>query len=271
MSGDRSPIGEDDLVALVDGRLAPERAAAVDAFLAETPERAVLIDAERRDRDSLRDRLAPIAAEPIPSRLRVANIIAARRRRRLGALRIAAAAAVVFALGLGSGTLLGRRLDGAGTTMRAPAYATVAEEASAAHRTFVVEVAHPVEVDVGREAHLLGWLSKRLGRRIVAPDLTGFGWRLIGGRLLPAGTTAAAQLMYEDGGGKRLTLWVQAIDGEATAFRFRKDTTSSTFTWVDHGWGFAVTAPLDRDGLLPIAEAVYQRLDEGGAGADRSG
>lgn len=264
MSAERPPIGEDDLVALVDGRLAPDRSALVETFLAETPDAAERVAAERRDREALRAALAPIAEEPIPSRLRVANIRADRRRRTVGAARIAAAAALVFAVGMGSGAVLTRGLDGRGAVAtRLQAYATVAEEASAAHRTFVVEVVHPVEVDAGRETHLLGWLSKRLGRRIVAPDLGGFGWKLIGGRLLPAGETAAAQLMYEDGGGKRLTLWVQAIDGEATAFRFRKEGSDSTFAWIDRGWGFAVTAPLDRDGLLPIAEAVHHRLDAG--------
>jgi anti-sigma factor RsiW len=266
MSGERPPIGEDDLVAAVDGRLTPERAAAVDAFVAGSPDVGARIAAERRDREALREALAPIAAEPIPSRLRIAALQAERRRRGRGLGRIAAAG-LIFAIGMGAGAAVTHRYDGPGT-VRVPAYATVAEEASAAHRTFVVEVAHPVEVDAGREAHLVGWLSKRLGRRIVAPDLAGLGWKLIGGRLLPAGTTAAAQLMYEDAGGKRMTLWVQAIDGETTAFRFRKDATSSTFAWVDRGWGFAVTAPLDRDGLLPIAEAVYERLDAGGdAGA----
>ncbi len=273
MSGDRSPIGEDDLGALVDGRLTPERAIAVEAFLAETPEVAERIAAERRDRAALRELLAPIAAEPIPSRLRVAHLLAERRRRRFGTFRLAAAAAVVFVVGMGAGSLLGRSLDAPSTVaVRAPAHVVVAEEANAAHRTFVVEVVHPVEVDAGHEAHLLGWLSKRLGRRVVAPDLGGFGWRLIGGRLLPAGDTAAAQLMYEDGGGKRLTVWVQAAAGDATAFRFSRDSANSTFAWIDRGWGFAVTAPLERDGLLPIAEAIYRRLDQGETGGgERAG
>ena len=35
----------------------------------------------------------------------------------------------------------------------------------------MVEVAHPVEVGAAQEAHLLQWLSKRLGRKLAAPDL----------------------------------------------------------------------------------------------------
>jgi hypothetical protein len=39
---------------------------------------------------------------------------------------------------------------------------------------------------VGQEAHLIQWLSKRLGRQLIAPDLTAGGFQLMGGRLLPA-------------------------------------------------------------------------------------
>ena len=39
------------------------------------------------------------------------------------------------------------------------------------------------------------WLSRRLGRQLTAPDLAAQGFDLIGGRLLPASTGPAAQLM----------------------------------------------------------------------------
>ena len=272
MTDDRSPIGEDDLTAAVDGRLAPGRAAVLAARLAEDPDLAARIAAEAADRQALRDRLQPIADEPIPSRLRIAALREGSRRRLAARTRTAAAAAVLFAAGLAVGLVAARGIDG-GAGRGLPMHAIVAEEAGDAHRTFVVEVAHPVEVDAAHETHLLGWLSKRLGRRIVAPDLGGFGWKLVGGRLLPAGASAAAQLMYEDGGGKRLTLGVQAAPGEETAFRYSRKGEASTFVWIDHGWGFAVTAGLDRDRLRPITEAIWRDLDgtAGGAGSGGAG
>lgn len=258
----RSPIGEDDLVAAVDGRLAPDRAALLAARMGEDPTLAERIAAEARDRAALREQLAPIADEPIPSRLRIANIREANRRRSLSRMRAIAAALVVFAAGAVVGGLAMRGLAPAPAPTQAPVPMVVAEEASAAHRLFVAEVVHPVEVRASEETHLLGWLSKRLGRPIVAPDLGRFGWKLIGGRLLPAGETAAAQLMYEDAAGGRLTLWVQATPGgDTTAFRFRSEGATSTFAWIDRGWGFAVTAATDRDRLLPIAEAIFRGLD----------
>ena len=121
-----------------------------------------------------------------------------------------------------------------------------------------------MEVGVAQEAHLLQWLSKRLGRKLEAPDLTPFGYRLMGGRLLPGGSGAAAQLMYEDSTGKRLTLYVRAADGTETAFRFQQDGDAATFAWIDQGFGFAVTATASREELLPIAEAVYKGLTSKG-------
>ncbi len=258
----RSPIGEDDLVAAVDGRLAPDRAALLAARMADDPALAERVAAETRDRGALREQLAPIADEPIPARLRIAAIREANRRRSLARMRAIAAALVVFAAGALVGGLATRGLAPSPAPVAAPVPMIVAEEASAAHRLFVAEVVHPVEVRASEEKHLLGWLSKRLGRPIVAPDLGRFGWRLIGGRLLPAGETAAAQLMYEDAAGGRLTLWVQATPGgDTTAFRFRQDGPTATFAWIDRGWGFAVTAATDRDRLLPIAEAIFRGLD----------
>ncbi len=125
-------------------------------------------------------------------------------------------------------------------------------------------MAHPVEVSVAQEAHLLRWLSKRLGRQLAAPDLAAFGYRLMGGRLRPAGSAAAAQLIYEDASGKRLPVYVRAADGTETAFRFQQEGDAATFAWIDQGFGFAVTATAGRDELLPIAEAVYKGLTSEG-------
>lgn len=265
MTSDGLPIGEDDLVAAVDGRLAPERARRLEARMAEDPELAERIAAERRDRAALREALAPIVDEPIPSRLRIAHLVEERRRARLSRLGSIAAALLLFAGGAVTGGLVvqraGRAPDVAASHTPIVSQASVAEEASAAHRLFVAEVVHPVEVDATHETHLLGWLSKRLGRPIVAPDLARFGLHLIGGRLLPAGEGAAAQLMYEDAAGARLTVWVQATPGgETTAFRYRQDGRIGTFAWIDGNWGFAVSAGMNRDGLLPIAEAIWHRL-----------
>jgi anti-sigma factor RsiW len=257
MTGEDVPIGEDELQAFVDERLDGPRRDAVEAHLARHPELRERIAAERRQRASLRAQLQGKAAEPIPARLRIATLQAARRVRLARRMSLIAAAVAIFVVG-GSAGWFANGLRPA-LVAQAPTTA-VAQGAAAAYRTFVVEVAHPVEVGVAQETHLLQWLSKRLGHKLVAPDLAPFGYRLMGGRLLPGGSGAAAQLMYEDTAGKRLTLYVRAADGTETAFRFQQDGDAATFAWIDQGFGFAVTAMASREELLPIAEAVYKGL-----------
>ncbi len=252
------PIGEDELQAFVDERLDGERRAAVEAHLAAHPDLAERIGTERRQRAMLRSRLDAKFAEPIPSRLRIANLRATRRTSWTRGWTSAAAAVAIFVCGAAAGWFAN------GIAPASPPIAptaSVAHGAQAAYRTFVVEVAHPVEVGVQQEAHLLQWLSKRLGRKLAAPDLSSFGYRLMGGRLLPGGSGAAAQLMYDDASGRRLTIYVRAAEGTETAFRFQKEGEASTFAWIDQGFGFAVTAPASREELLPIAEAVYRGFE----------
>jgi anti-sigma factor RsiW len=256
MNATTSPIGEDDLQAFVDGRLPAERAAAVGAYLAAHPEVAHRVAAEQAQRDALRAELRRKFDEPVPARLRVAAIAAERRRRALRRLSRAAAAVAYLAIGAAGGWVL-HDWPGRGA---APAAALVSE-ALLAHRTFVVEVRHPVEVEAAQEAHLVQWLSRRLGRDLKLPDLTRAGFRLVGGRLLPAEEGPAAQFMYENGGGRRLTLYVTADGGDRpTAFRFAEQRGVSAFYWVDGGFGYAVIAEADRAKLLAVAETVYEQM-----------
>lgn len=254
------PIGEDDLQAFVDDRLDGTRRAAVEAHLAAHPEIAERVAAERRQRAALRTELEAKFSEPVPARLRIANLRSRRRSFWTRAGANAAAAVAIFVAGAAAGWFASAIAPSPVATAAAPT-ASVAQGATAAFRTFVVEVAHPVEVGVQQEQHLLQWLSKRLGRRLAAPDLSRFGYRLMGGRLLPGGAGAAAQLMYDDASGRRLTIYVRAADGTETAFRFQREGDAATFAWIDQGFGFAVTAVATREELLPIAEAVYRGFE----------
>jgi anti-sigma factor RsiW len=255
MTAWNAPIGEDDLQAYVDGRLDPTRAAIVASWLEEHPDAAGRIAAERAEREELRARLQPKANEPVPTRLRIANIRAAGRRQLARAgLRIAAALILVLAGAAGGWELRGL------TARQTGEIALLTADALAAHRTFVVEVRHPVEVEAAQEAHLVQWLSRRLGRELVAPDLAGLGYRLIGGRLLPAESGPAAQLMYESTGGQRLTLYLRTEKGEdRTAFRYADSGGVAAFYWIDNGFGYAVSATADRQALLRVAERVYEQ------------
>ncbi|MCE4226462.1 anti-sigma factor [Methylobacterium sp. C25] len=255
MSGpDPRPVGEDDLHALIDERLDPQRRSLVEAWLAERPEQAARVAADRETRLRLRAGLDPIAREPIPARLRIANL---QRRRQTSIWRpVAAAAVLCLALGGIGGWVTARGLGPApvvSTMLSEPA----TQDAVAAFRTFVVEAAHPVEVRANEMPHLVSWLSQRLGRQLVAPDLRGLGLRLMGGRLLPAGSEQAALLMYDDDRGTRLTLYSRVGTAEGrTVFRFAREGDVAAFSWVDGGMAYVVTARTDEARLLAVAESV---------------
>jgi anti-sigma factor RsiW len=262
MSPER-PVGEDDLQAFVDGRLPPARSETVAAFLEKNPQVRAEVDAYREQRGTLAERLRFKSEEPIPARLRVGAILAERqgsnRRRLMGAV----AASLWLTLGAAIGW-------SAKEVLRPPFAATessaMAREALSAHRVFAVEVVHPVEVRADQEAHLAQWLSKRLGRPLVIPNLGGLGMRLVGGRLLPADQNVAAQLMYEDDRGARVTVYVRSGESETTAFRFLREGELQTFYWLDRGFGYAVSGQTDRERLTQLAEAVFKALDGPGSG-----
>jgi anti-sigma factor RsiW len=261
------PVDEDDLHARIDGQLPRERTEDVEAYLAAHPEDQARFSQYAQQRQALRTAFAAQASEPIPGRLRVAHLLAQQRRRRRRQLGEIAAAVCLIALG-GIGGWAARDLTGALSTLPPGAVARmITADAIAAHRTFSVEVRHPVEVDAGQEAHLVQWLSKRLGRQLVVPDLAAAGFRLMGGRLLPAEEGPAAQFMYENGNGERLTLYLRTGVGGETAFRYHEEGGIGAFYWSDEGFGYAIAAKADRNLLLRIAEIVYHQTSPDGAKA----
>jgi anti-sigma factor RsiW len=250
-------VGEDDLEAYVDGRLSGERLEAAEALLAANPALLARLTADRALRTALRERLAGVAAQPIPSRLRVGALVARRRmvlRRRFGA---AVAAVMLLAVGLGTGWAA-RGWAGDARVLAGPVAA--ATDAIQAHRVFVVETVHPVEVAASQQAHLVQWLSRRVGHRLTIPDLSAEGFELMGGRVIPEAGQAAAQFMYQDGNGHRLTLMVRQGGGD-TRFRFVQADRLAAFSWVDDGLSFAMVASVERPALLALAEAAYHQLD----------
>jgi anti-sigma factor RsiW len=158
------------------------------------------------------------------------------------------------------GGALGWRLHGEAPVMPSPA--TLVQQATYAHAVFAPEVRHPVEVTAAEETHLVQWLSKRLGADVRAPRLNEVGFDLVGGRLLPADGGAAAQFMYQNPAGVRLTLYVRrdAVN-ETTAFRFAEQEKLRVFYWTDGPFGYALSGEIEKETLLAVATAVHAQLD----------
>src|SRR5207247_1948253 len=130
-----------------------------------------------------------------------------RMRQLLAGLRYAAAAAI-FALGIGLGWIV-RGMFIAPQLLPT----SFARLAATAHVVYAPEVRHPVEVTADDEQHLVNWLSKRLGTTLKAPKLGPLGYELVGGRLLSGPQGPVAHFMYQDARGQRLTLYVSKQRG----------------------------------------------------------
>ena len=134
-------------------------------------------------------------------------------------------------------------------------------EAVAAHSLYAREVVHPVEVRADQQAHLSAWLSKRLDRNLVLPDLRPLGFGLVGGRLLPAQGQPAAQLMYEDATGQRVTfLIVAASNGHKSSLQYGEEDGLRSLLWTDEAIRCVLVGSLSRDRLRDIATLAYQQL-----------
>ena len=247
---DPSIVTEAELQAYVDGRLDSARRAAVEAYLTANPTAAEKVRAYGRQNEQLHELFDATLAEPIPEALRVRP-----SQRAPSPLRYAALLTATLVGGMLGWTLRGER---APTIVQ-----TMPQRAAMAHLVYAPEVMHPVEVRANEEAHLVKWLSKRLGGPVHAPHLGDVGFELVGGRLLPDQTGPAAQFMYQDARGERLTLYVRkALAGNReTAFRYAQEGKVGVFYWVEGPFGYALSGEFDRSQLLRVAENVYRAFN----------
>jgi anti-sigma factor RsiW len=252
-------ITEAELHSHLEGELDAERCAAVEAFLARQPELAARARSYRRHMTLIRRAYGPLLERPVPPEM-VATATVPAARSRIGWHHVAAAAAAsVFLLagGIGAGWWVRDRA----TTIARQEPGFVAD-AFSAHQVYAVEVRHPVEVGADQTDHLAAWLSRRLGFALTIPHLSGQGFELVGGRLLPSTIGPAAQLMYQDANGRRLTCYVRpSADPEEAAFRFARDGELSALYWRDRGQAWALLGELPRDELLRLAHIVYRALE----------
>jgi anti-sigma factor RsiW len=246
------PVTESDLHAYVDGVLPEARRAELEEYLASHPDEAERVASYRRQNEMLHARFDPVLDEIIPQRLK-----ARPARWFRPALRHAAVVAWIAI-----GGVIGWHLHALEPDRRMEATAWP-KRAAIAHVVYSPEVRHPVEVGADQETHLVNWLSKRLGAELRVPHLGDLGYSLVGGRLLPGDRGPAAQFMYQDVRGQRLTLYVRVnpADGRDTAFRFAQEHNVGVFYWVDRKLGYALSGEVEKNELLRVATAVYRRLN----------
>jgi anti-sigma factor RsiW len=206
--------------------------------------------------EALHARYDSIADEAVPKRLEIERLVRQPRKWVYGAI---AATLAAFIAGGGVGWLA----RGAAASPSALQNFTV--HALEAHRLYVVEVRHPVEVPGSERAHLQQWLTKRCGWLVRAPELAPAGLKLVGGRLLPGSGGPASFMMYESTSGERFTIYTVKSDAKATQMRYAAQGRESSLFWADDGVAYAVVSSgIDRGRLTQIAQAVYDQMEKTG-------
>lgn len=250
------PINEEELHALVDEVLEPERRADVLRYLQVHPDVAERVDSYRRQRDALRARLAAIAEAPLPPELNIRNI--AQRRGRLHAFRwpTALAASVLLSLGMAGGWLLHETVRPVDTGLTA-----LADEAESGFRVYATDMERPVELRAVDHSQLTRWMSSRLNHAVSAPDLSASGYRFMGGRLLATPHGPAALFMYDDDRGTRLVMVSRPMAHERNSrMRSISYDASSSIVWSDRGIGYGLVGRLEPHRLRQLADEAKRQL-----------
>lgn len=254
-----SEITEEMLHAYVDGQLTDTDEARVEDHLAANPELAGMV-AEWQGQNDRLEALFP--RDEAASRVARLDIPRDAPAGRWPGLSLALTAVLCLGLGLAGGWIARDRAAPAATALTD--LQSLDLRARQAHLVYAPEVLHPVEVAATDEAHLVAWLSNRLGAPLSAPDLGAVGFVLVGGRLLPAGQEAAAQLMYQDASGERVTVFLTAgAPGVLANFRFSDpadETALASVSWEDERFRYAVVGALPRDDLMAVATELYRQF-----------
>ena len=255
MTDPRIPVTEDELHAYVDNELPAERRGDVEAWLAAHPDDAERVRSWRAMAEALHARYDSIADEPVPKRLEIERLVRQPRKWFYGAI---AATLVAFSAGGGVGWLA------RGASASPSAFQNFTVDALDAHRLYVVEVRHPVEVPGSERAHLQQWLTKRCGWDVRAPELGETGLKLVGGRLLPGPSGPASFLMYESASGERFTIYTARAATVTTQMRYATQDNDGALFWAERGVGYVVSGGSDRARLTQVARLVYDQTEKNG-------
>jgi anti-sigma factor RsiW len=259
VSASEPDVREDELHAYVDGQLPSARLSTVTRYLDTRPLEAARIAGYAEQREALRAVVR--GTESLPPGLDLRRLLAAQMRRRLQRL-VAVAAALALIVGGAGGWFLHSSAPG---FRRDYAMSMLEEQALAAHAAYTMDKDHAGGFSGNGGNIISQWLSIRLNRKVAPPDLSGSGYRLIGGRLLATGNgDASALLLYKTGGGQRLSLLMRPM---APGFESPEVEPSrgewNTCAWVGHGMGYALVAATPRTELDKLVDQIKAELSTG--------
>ena len=257
MSSSNNHISEIELQAYVDDELDSVRRAEVEQVLQSNPELLLQVNEYQKINQDLQALYQPVLEKNIPES--ISSVLKPERK----LVPFAQAASLFIAVFIG--LILGWISRGefalqpdAGTQMTK----ALVNDAFSYHAVYTPEVKHPVEVTADHQQHLVKWLSKRLSTEVKAPSLQSLGFELLGGRLLTTSNEPAAQFMYENTHGKRLTLFIRKREQNesVSSFRYASNENINGFYWTDQKLSFVILSDLNKNKISEIAHVVYEDL-----------
>jgi anti-sigma factor RsiW len=208
----QTPIDDMLLCAYVDGELDPAKSREIELLAAQNPAVRHRIEMYRRSGHLVREALSEGQFTRVPSGLRqAAERMIFRSNRRFHMRRALSAVAAVI-LGIGIGFVLSHFIEH-GTVLPRSTVGNIMHDVAEYHPVYVREDEHLVEVPASRREHIEKWLGDRVGHPLRAPDLSAYGLRFEGARLVALHSEVLAQLMYTGPQGQRIALCVTRVDG----------------------------------------------------------
>lgn len=259
-------IQEDDLHAYVDNQLSEEKRLAVEALMRNDPNIAAQIHQWQLQNTAISEYFDKESFDDIPEKLNLNKIKnnenllhISKKKPQVQRWFYAMAASVFLMIGSGvSGWFAHSIFEPV-----QPNVPTFANMAISAYEVFSVEVLHPVEVGAEKKEHLVKWLSKRIDHPIKMPELENYGYKLLGGRLLSMQKgRAAAQFMYENQQGKRITLLVSKSPVyKDHAFLFKNENSVNSYYWMDSNVAYSVSGEMAQKNLHNLSQGIYQQIN----------
>ena len=261
MSNNTTEIHEDDLHAYVDKQLSAEKAEAVEALMRKDPQIAQKVHDWKKQNKAISALFDKEAFTEIPEKLNLKHLNKKANKKGEKTPRFYSMAASLFFM-LISGAI-GWFAHDISQSMT-PNTTNFVNSAISAHQVYTVEVLHPVEVNANQQKHLVSWLSKRIDHPLAVPNLQHYGYDLLGGRLLSMreGRTAA-QLMFENKEGKRVTLLVSKNPSyKDQAFHLKNESDINAFYWMDSNVAYSIASKMSSEALRKLSKSVYKQFNE---------